>query len=267
MDKGFLKLSRKVFKHKYWTKERVFSEFEAWIDLIQLARFDEADHIEYIGSCEVRYGRGQLVASRRYLAERWTWGEGKVRTFLANLKKNNAITTRNDQGVTVVTLCNYEQYNTSLITQNQESSHAISQPKAKKTRALQMCQAKVSALQLTTRQPAFNPNLKKEKNGKKEDKNKTTAKACVAIVKQQAKNFCPPTVDEVESYCLQRNNEISPDEFVDFYESKGWMIGDNEMKDWRAAVRGWERRKNQAVGRADRHHAISHNNEARYEKF
>jgi hypothetical protein len=51
-----------------------------------------------------------------------------------------------------------------------------------------------------------------------------------------------PKVEEVAAYCTERNNKIDPQGFVDFYESKGWMIGKNKMKDWKAAVRTWEKR-------------------------
>jgi hypothetical protein len=55
------------------------------------------------------------------------------------------------------------------------------------------------------------------------------------------KIFTPPTVEEVRSYCQERNNKVDPEGFIDFYESKGWFIGKNKMKDWKAAVRNWER--------------------------
>lgn len=54
------------------------------------------------------------------------------------------------------------------------------------------------------------------------------------------KPFIPPTVEEVGVYCTERGNGIDPEAFVDFYASKGWMIGKNKMKDWKAAVRTWE---------------------------
>ena len=47
----------------------------------------------------------------------------------------------------------------------------------------------------------------------------------------------------VSQYCRERNNGIDADAFVNFYESKGWMIGKNKMKDWKAAVRTWERKR------------------------
>lgn len=55
--------------------------------------------------------------------------------------------------------------------------------------------------------------------------------------------FTPPTVDEVGSYCKERNNSINPQRFVDFYESKGWVVGTSKMKSWKAAVRSWEARQ------------------------
>lgn len=56
--------------------------------------------------------------------------------------------------------------------------------------------------------------------------------------------FTPPTVDEVAKYCSERHNGINPQAFVDFYASKGWKVGQNQMKDWKACVRTWEQRDN-----------------------
>ena len=57
------------------------------------------------------------------------------------------------------------------------------------------------------------------------------------------KRFIPPSVEEVVSYCQERSNGIDAQEFVDFYASKNWMVGKNNMVDWRACVRTWERRR------------------------
>lgn len=59
--------------------------------------------------------------------------------------------------------------------------------------------------------------------------------------KKNSSKFIPPTFEEVTEYCSERNNTVNPQAFIDFYESKGWMIGKNKMKDWKAAVRTWER--------------------------
>ena len=61
------------------------------------------------------------------------------------------------------------------------------------------------------------------------------------------KRFTIPTPEEVQAYCDERKNDISGQQFCDFYSSKGWKIGKEPMKDWKAAVRTWEmRRKDQS---------------------
>ena len=62
---------------------------------------------------------------------------------------------------------------------------------------------------------------------------------------EKAKRFSPPSVEEVEAYCRERNNNIDAQSFCNFYTAKGWRIGSNPMKDWKAAVRTWERRQTQ----------------------
>ena len=54
------------------------------------------------------------------------------------------------------------------------------------------------------------------------------------------KLFKKPSVNDVELYCIERDNKIDAIAFVNFYESKGWMVGKNKMKDWRACIRTWE---------------------------
>lgn len=59
--------------------------------------------------------------------------------------------------------------------------------------------------------------------------------------------FIPPTAEEVREYCVEHNYSVDPQRFVDFYECKGWMVGKNKMKDWKAAVRTWARRDQKEV--------------------
>lgn len=77
-------------------------------------------------------------------------------------------------------------------------------------------------------QQTGNKGLTTNKNDKNDKNNKNNI-------------FIPPTLEEVISYCKERNNSVDPQKWYDFYESKGWMIGKNKMKNWKAAVRTWER--------------------------
>lgn len=62
----------------------------------------------------------------------------------------------------------------------------------------------------------------------------------VIFKKKSSTRFIPPTLEDVSEYCTERDNGVDPQKFIDFYESKGWMVGKNKMKDWKAAVRTWE---------------------------
>ena len=57
------------------------------------------------------------------------------------------------------------------------------------------------------------------------------------------KRFTPPSVEEVSAYCLERGNSVDAQTFVDFYTTKGWRVGKDPMKDWKACVRTWERNR------------------------
>lgn len=70
----------------------------------------------------------------------------------------------------------------------------------------------------------------------------------IDIIKSRVYNsanarFSPPTLDQVRAYCLERQNGIDPQSFVDYYTANGWKVGRNPMKDWQAAVRQWEQRR------------------------
>ena len=53
--------------------------------------------------------------------------------------------------------------------------------------------------------------------------------------------FTPPTLEDVQVYCKERGNKVDAERFIDYYASKGWLVGKSKMKDWKAAVRNWER--------------------------
>lgn len=75
--------------------------------------------------------------------------------------------------------------------------------------------------QTETETKNININLKEKNNTKKE-------------------KFKKPSLEEIRAYCQERNNDVQAERFYDFYESKGWRVGNQAMKDWMAAVRTWE---------------------------
>jgi uncharacterized protein YdaU (DUF1376 family) len=57
----------------------------------------------------------------------------------------------------------------------------------------------------------------------------------------KAKRFVPPTLDQIRFYCNERLNNVDANKFIDHYTSNGWLVGKNKMKDWKAAIRTWEK--------------------------
>ena len=79
------------------------------------------------------------------------------------------------------------------------------------------------------------------KDNESKSKSKSKSKSIVIGENPTTKQFKIPTVEEISAYCQERNNSVDAQRFFDYYESKGWYVGKNKMKDWKAAVRTWER--------------------------
>lgn len=104
--------------------------------------------------------------------------------------------------------------------------------------------------------------IEAKKDGQLKDNSKSTAselesdlvkankKECAHSASNRGQNLCKPlSIDEVRAYALEHKLSVDPEQFWDFYESKGWMIGKNKIKDWKACVRTWVR-NNQSNGKA-----------------
>lgn len=94
----------------------------------------------------------------------------------------------------------------------------------------------------------LNMSERKKEGGDSQDSDITPS--IPAASEPKVKRFVRPSFDDVKAYCESRGNGVDPQGFLDFYDSKGWMIGKNHMKDWKAAVRTWERmrKSNPSVG-------------------
>lgn len=148
--------------------------------------------------------RGSFVSSIGKLSEETQLTPDEVRTAIKHLISTKEITKQSYNKYTVFTVKNYDLYQ-SIPSKIPDRSQAI---------------------------PKLFPTIEEKKEGNiKEDTNVSK------------KRFAPPSVDEVRAYCAERNNGIDPQSFIDFYESKGWMVGKNHMRDWKAAVRTWERNR------------------------
>ena len=122
---GHLPVSRKFFKNFLWNENRVFSKAEAYLDLIQTAKYKESTVI--VNGKVVNLKRGQLAISRRFLEKKWKWGSTKVLNFLNMLKSLDMANHETIHGQTILTLCNYETYNGSETTKQTTDKPATNQ--------------------------------------------------------------------------------------------------------------------------------------------
>ena len=99
---------------------------------------------------------------------------------------------------------------------------------------------KQKALQCNTDETKCNTEIELEKEEEKDKEINKNNKSD----KPTRTRFTPPAREEVQAYCIERKNNVDVERFIDYYTSNGWMVGKNKMKDWKAAVRTWERNGN-----------------------
>ena len=149
---------------------------------------------------------GQLITSRDSLAKATGLSERKIRTALTRLKSSGCLTIESTNRYTLISLVNFGFFQGLNDETGQQNDQQIDRP-------------------TTSQRPQRNKD-------KKDDK-------CI----ESRKRFSPPSVDEVAAYCRERGNTVDAQTFCDFYAAKGWRVGAQPMKDWRAAVRTWEKRE------------------------
>lgn len=107
---GFIKIDRTFFDHAMWQEPREFSRQEAWIDLIQLARWEPTPDKVIIKDKVISCNRGQLVRSMVTLGKRWGWSKSKVKRVLDSFVLRNMVELENETVTTRITICNYNTY-------------------------------------------------------------------------------------------------------------------------------------------------------------
>ena len=218
-DKGWIKTYRKIQDCWIWLEKEPFDKRSAWIDLLLTA--NHADKKILFNGDLITVNRGQILTSIRKLADKWKWSYDKVLRFLKLIESDGMIKKESDNFRTLLTIENYEVYQDLSITDRtptgERTSEQSSEQSSERTSDKQECK-----------------ELKNVKNDKEDNINRAKSYSV----------FKPPTVDEVAEYCFERNNGIDANTFVDFYSSKGWIVGKTKMKDWKAAVRTWERKNN-----------------------
>jgi len=120
-NRGWIKLHRKTVDTDIWpgNEGRRFTRFEAWLDILLRASYK--DHMCY----DIPVKRGQVLTSQVKLAICWGWDSKTVRKFLKTLKKNSTIGTTTTNKFTLITICNYDRYQSSLSDEESNTPHQI----------------------------------------------------------------------------------------------------------------------------------------------
>ena len=217
---GFVKLHRKMVEWG-WYSDCVVKD--VFIHLLIVARYTPGKYMGY------DLKAGQAVIGRKKLAAELGFSEQQIRTALRKLESTGEITTFSTNRFTIVTVENWEFYQCSGESNNQ---------------------------QITNEQPTDNQQI----TTSKERKN-----IYINNFKEQSEKEAPirkkipPTLDMVTEYCFKRKNNIDPQYFIDYYTARDWHIGKTKMKDWQAAIRTWEKNDKERTAT----HTLSANQEVK----
>lgn len=221
MHRGYVRLWRKTTESKSASRGLVYLGAMSW--LLTKTIHQSA----WVAGQQI--GRGQVAVTRSQLCYEWKVSEQTVRTILKNLEGDGFLTIKSTNKLTIVTICNYDTY---------QSSQPAEQP------ANQPAINRQSTGSLNNNNIYNNINLKNEKNDNNivEDSN-TATKA--KEKKKRTTASKPSSAQEVIDYCKERNNSIDGQYFWDKMEARGWCFKDGRpVKDWKACVRTWERYNN-----------------------
>jgi hypothetical protein len=206
---GWIKLHRAINDNPLWLSEP-FNRAQAWVDLILNANFVPGEMC--VRGNIVKINRGEIGWSELTMAGRWKWSKGKVRRFLSYLELSGNIVQQKSFITTVISICNYERYQSSDITDRTADRTADSTANGQQT--------------------VHDIRREEEEEGK-EVKNPTTVS-----VKRYA--FTAPTKQETASFFETNGSTIEEaSKYWYHYDANGWMVGKVKMKSWTSAAKKW----------------------------
>jgi hypothetical protein len=222
---NYITLSRKFFEHPFWDEDREFSKAEAWLDLVRSARYDVSEGTMLIGMTVTKWNRCEFVASIRFLMKRWKWSTGKVTRFLNLLKSEKMITTRVENGQTIIHIINYNLYNHMPNTEHQKPRPQSVSSESRNTNDTPSIQERNGSDTGTERERNETNNVNKENKEKKEKK-------C------SKKSFAAPSVEDVIEYFKENGyNESHARKAFKYYNDADWVDSrNNKVFNWKQKV-------------------------------
>jgi len=207
--RGYVKLWRKSLDGN-WLKNHKTWAFWSWC----LLKASHKKHKQIVGFQEIELNPGEFIFGRKAAANELGLSQQSTRTILKFLKKSKNLTIKSTNKFSIISITNWGSYQSD----EDQTNHQTNK-------------------RLTSNQPATNQQLTTNKNGKNDKKGKNKEKKEI-----KKERFIPPTNQDISNYCQEQNLKFDIDGLMDHYQSNGWMVGKNKMKDWKAAVRNWARR-------------------------
>lgn len=277
MNNGYVSVPREFFDTAQWRRKRVFTQSEAYLDLLQMAYYGSEPIERMVGGAKVEICHGQLAAQQNYLTQRWGWTRYKVRrffTFLCAHQFAHVFSTPTCsvisvyQGITSDGTKNFDTpfdtpfaHKTNNITKKKitkksvESSvvcdttpHAQAEGEMAEAEVSQVAEVAAVPEAATTEAAAVEAVEVAAEVQPASIVPAAEAKAEPAAPKPATRRRTPPmqrpTVWEVENFCRTQGLQlVDAQRFVDYYEANGWKVGRNPMRSWQAAARNWQRRE------------------------
>ena len=226
-NKGFIMIDRSILEDDMYFSEK-FTRMQAYMDLCLLAAFKSRTF--YIRGNKVELQPMQVAKSVRDLADRWQWSVNKVRGYLYELEKGDYIDTQKTSVNQIITIKKYIVVNTQNDTQintqtNTQNDTQTDTPIIKNNNVNN--ENKEIVIESIVAQPQQTPTQPREKK------------------KRSSSTFVKPTFEECIAYAQEKGYQWNIERFFNYYESNGWRVGQNPMKNWKAAMRTWNTKEPQ----------------------
>lgn len=280
MNNGYVSVPREFFDSIQWRRKRIFTESEAYLDLLQMAYYGSEPIERMVGRRSFIVKRGQIITTTSFLAERWGWKLHRVRYVLRALSVTSFVTSVVTSGRTIITVnqgntsnCS-EKSVTSFVTSIVNNKNKITKKKITKKSVEssvvcdttphaqaegELAEAEVNQVAEVAAVPEVPEVATTEVAAAEAIEVAAEAQpvsiepasiipAAEAKSKPATRRRTPPmqrpTVWEVENFCRTQGLQlVDAQRFVDYYEANGWKVGRNPMRSWQAAARNWQRRE------------------------
>lgn len=247
MNNGYVSVPRDFFDSIQWRRKRIFTESEAYLDLLQMAYYGSEPTERMVGRRSFIVKRGQIITTTSFLAERWGWKLHRVRYVLRALSVTSFVTSivNNKNNITKkkITKKSVESSVVCDTTPHAQAEGEVAEAEvsqvAEVAAVAEAAAAEVVEVAAETKAASIEPAVSELA---------AETKAEPAAPKPATRRRTPPmqrpTVWEVENFCRTQGLQlVDAQRFVDYYEANGWKVGRNPMRSWQAAARNWQRRE------------------------